>query len=652
VLEISITPNRGDALSHLGIAREIAALLDLPLNPPAIKYAEKGLPVQEVTSVTVLDDLLCPRYAAMVLVDAVIKPSPLWMRLKLEAAGVRAINNVVDATNYVLLEMGQPLHAFDLDRLEENRIVVRQAREGEKFITLDTQERSLEGGMLLICDGAKPVALAGVMGGLNSEIYPETQRILIESAWFHPTSIRKTAKKLGMSTEASFRFERGIDPEGVSVALKRSAQLMAALSGGGILSGMVDEYPRPHQRPRVHLNLPKANAFLGIQLTQNEVENIFKRLRLEVTSQNGDNLEVLIPSWRPDLTRVFDLYEELARLSGYQNIPATYHSIGLSPNGLPSLPDLPRKMVRWLTASGFSQIITYSFIAPQAADRLRFPPEAEERRWVPLKNPLSEDQTVMRTTLLHGLLNTLALNLAFRQQTVSIFELGKIFFSRGEEDLPRENTRLSGLVFGEFQPGFWQDKGKGWDFFALKGVLANLLMSAGVEDCRFDSEMIPPYLKPGASARIHHGQGLLGFLGELHPQVLKAYDLIPPVLIFDLDFDELLALSGPLRQFSQLPRFPEVVRDLAVILHQRIPYGEIEAYLKGLNQPWIEKIALFDLYQGEPIPPDRKSLGLRITYRSPERTLRDEEVNELHQEITGKLLDHFQGALPLDSTHP
>ncbi|MBZ5529316.1 MAG: phenylalanine--tRNA ligase subunit beta [Acidobacteriia bacterium] len=446
VLEVAVTPNRPDCLSILGLAREVAALLNQPLRHPEVMVAEAEGTAQPQARVTILDPVGCPRYAARLLVDLKVKPSPFWLRWRLQLSGLRAINNLVDVTNYVLLEFGQPLHAFDFQRLQGGEIVVRRPRAGEgRFVTLDGQERSLDAETLLICDGAQPVALAGIMGGLESEVTGDTEQVLIESAYFNPRTIRRTAKRLGLSTEASYRFERGVDPDGVIHALERAAQLMAQVGGGRVVSGRLDEYPSPIYRPRLCLRVSRTNQVLGTAYSQEQISGLLRRLHLPAVILEADTLEVEVPSHRGDLEREIDLIEEVARLGGYKAIPVTL------PQGVVAThrPDpevrLRQEAKQQLLGMGFFEVITYSFQPERLGALLS---EAEPAAALRLANPLSEEQALMRASLLPGLLDTLRRNTLKQIQDLRLFELSKIFFPQLGAELPREETRLTGVMYG------------------------------------------------------------------------------------------------------------------------------------------------------------------------------------------------------------
>jgi phenylalanyl-tRNA synthetase beta chain len=631
VLEVAVTPNRPDCLSVIGLAREVAALLKQPMRHPKTVFPEAAEPIGETAKVTILDPVHCPRYAARLLVDLTVKPSPFWMRRRLEMAGLRAINNLVDVTNYVLLEFGQPLHAFDFDKLAGGEIVVRLPRQDERhFLTLDSQERPLNHETLLICDAVKPVALAGIMGGLYSEVTERTRGVLIESAYFNPPTIRRTSKRLGLSTESSYRFERGVDPDGVIAALERAAQLMAALGDGKVLTGRIDEYPVPIPRARLTLRVSRTNQVLGTDISPEKVEEILGHLHIPSISFDGEHLVVQAPSHRGDLQREEDLIEEVARLAGYDEIPVTL------PEGLVDVPKPPleaglRQNARHiLQGLGFCEAVTYSF----QAERLLGILGQGKSGPLPLANPLSEEQAVMRTSLLPGLLEALRRNVLRQAQNVRLFEIAKVFIPQAGADLPREEQWLAGVMYGSRDEDSWLLPMEPLDFFDLKGVVEALLQGLQVPEAGFIQENLPGYFLCGARVD-SHGRNL-GTLGALSPAVAEKLDLDGQVFVFQLNFEALCqAASPPL--YSPLPRYPAVYRDLALVLPASIPAAQVAEALYARGKPWLHQAHLFDMYAGQPIPAGKRSLAFHLTYRDPERTLTDEEVDLRHQQLVEAL---------------
>ncbi len=645
ILDIGITPNRSDCLSVVGIAREVAALFGMGWSLPSIGLKEIGPPVQTLASVTIEDPDLCPRYAARVVQNVTIRPSPLWLRQRLEAQGLRAINNIVDITNLVMMELGQPLHAFDYHRLDGHCIVVRRARPNETFVTLDGQHHQLQKDMLLICDASRGVALAGIMGGLNSEITPQTHTVLLESAYFQPTGTRRTAKTLGLNTESSYRFERGIDPEGVITALDRAAQLMVELGDGELASGRLDVYPSPVRRESIRLRVSKTNRFLGMDLTREEIGQLLESIQLDVRTANEDLLVVDPPPFRPDLTREVDLMEEVARLAGYDRIPSAAPMIRLA-SAKPAEDQVIRQQTKQtLESLGFCEIVSYSFINPRAVELLQLDDADRRRRLLPLRNPLSEDQAVMRTTLVPAMLETAAKNQRRNNFDLRLFELSKVFFPKENEELPEERFNLCGLLSGLRRPAGWNEPELTVDFFDGKGLVEALLFSLGISDVRWSTEALASYLRSDVSARILVSDTYLGDLGGIHPKVMQAFDLKAPVFLIDMDFDLLLENAVSVKRFQPLPRFPEVNRDLALVVPNSVAAQDLLDYLEKNRPEYVESIILFDQYRGDQVGADKKSLAFRITYRSAERSLTDLEVNDIHTEFSQKVIEAFQAEL-------
>ncbi len=631
VLEVAVTPNRPDCLSVLGLAREVAALLRLPLRHPDIDFPEAPERAAALTRVTILDPLHCPRYAARLLDGLTVAPSPFWLRRRLGAAGLRAINNLVDVTNYVLLELGQPLHAFDFDRLAGGEIVVRLPKPGEQtFTTLDGQERQLTPDTLLICDRDKPVALAGVMGGLFSEVTADTRRVLLESAYFNPPTIRRTSKRLGLNTEASYRFERGVDPDGVIRALERAAQLMAQLGGGRVLAGRLDEYPTPVPRPRLNLRLSRTNRILGTALTQEQVQELLSALHLPALALDGENLVVQVPSHRGDLEREIDLIEEVARLGGYDNIPVTLPGAAAAVPPAPAAVRVRHEVRRLLVGLGFSEAVTYSF----QSDRL-FSLLEEEALPLRLANPLSEEQALMRTSLLPGLLEAVKKNVQRQAPSIRLFEIAPSFHPEPGQELPRETTQVAGVMYGLRAEASWLAGEAPLDFFDLKGVVETLLAGLAAPDLAFVPGNLPPYLRSGA--RSFSGETELGFLGEVAPTVTDRLDLEGPVFVFQLDLAALAAAAQPFPLYTPLPKYPAVYRDVALVVDQEVPAAAVTQALYHLGQPWLEEARLFDVYTGEQIPAGKRSLAFHLTYRDARRTLTDEAVDRHHQKLVAAL---------------
>jgi phenylalanyl-tRNA synthetase beta chain len=644
VFEIGITPNRPDALSALGVARELAALFGQQLKYPEIKLDEESFRVEELASIEVLDPDHCPRYTGRVILDVNIGPSPFWMVDRLAGAGIRSINNVVDITNFVMMEMGQPLHSFDMDRLAGKRIVVKTAQEGDRFTTLDKVERILNPSTLMICDGEKAVGVGGVMGGLNSEIVPETQNVLLESAYFSPVSIRRTSKNLGLSTEASYRFERGVDPLGCELASRRATALMAGLADGKVAAGCIDVCPEPFKKRIIPFSPSKCNAFLGSDFSTEEMVTTLEAIGIEC-SGSGDPIQVTAPSFRPDLEREVDIFEEAARLVGFDKIPATMPAVRapITPND-PSL-NAREKARSILESLGLTEIITYSFIPENFGDKLNLASDSPLRNSVRIINPLSEDQSLMRTCFAHGLFDVLHRNQSFNMFDVRLYEIGMSFFPREGEALPEERLTIAGLLAGARHQASWDGKPVNVDFYDLKGVVEDLLEGMSVTDLKFEHEKAPAYFNASASARVSSKGRPLGWLGRTAKPVADNYDLRGEVYIFELDLPSILDVQGGVPVYASLPKFPFVDRDLALTLDTQIEAAAVVDFIRSLDEKQLTDINLFDAYEGERVGPDRRSLAFRLRYRSPERTLTDEEVNQIHKNVMDSVLTRFSAEL-------
>jgi phenylalanyl-tRNA synthetase beta chain len=644
LVEVAITPNRGDCLSVVGIAREVAALCKTSVRYPSIAVNETGVPIETLTSVTIDDPEGCPRYSARVIQGVKTGPSPEWLRNRVEALGIRSINNIVDVTNYVMMDLGQPLHAFDFDRLRQRRIVVRKAAPGERFVTLDGAGRDLPEDAVMICDGVGPVAIGGIMGGLNSEIGPDTGNVLIESAYFDPLSIRRTSRRLGLKTESSYRFERGIDPEGVLKALDRAAELMLEVGGGAVAVGKIDVYPKPIQAPEIVLRVGRTNRFLGTGLSASEMKNILERIEMRVDELDSDRLRVIAPSFRGDITREVDLCEEVARLWGYDGIPVTSPVAAVEAAVFDPHQRARRDLRDLLAGVGFFEVINYSFISDESIRKLGYSQTDPTMAPVRIKNPLSDEQAVMRTTLLPGLLQNARYNFDHRSENFRIFELSKVFLPRKDDLLADEPHHLAGVLAGKRVP---QDlySGDDLDFTDVKGAVEAIFRFMRIEDARFRAQLLPPWLDPNASASVFAGGERVGELGRVHSQVREAFDLKRPVFAFRLDFDRLFALRGPTPVYRGLPKFPPVERDMALVADGKLPVEEPFDFIRSLNEPLVESVEIFDIFRSDQLGADKKSIGYRLTYRAPDRSLTDEEVNALHAELIKKVMARFAVSL-------
>jgi phenylalanyl-tRNA synthetase beta chain len=649
VLEIDLTPNRPDCLSITGIAREIAALSGKKVRYPEISLPRSMDDITDYTSVTIMDADLCPRYAAGLVFNIAVKPSPFWLQDRLISVGLKPINNIVDITNFVMMETGQPLHAFDFDRLAENRIVVRTARENETFITLDGKERRLDPEMLMICDGEKPVALAGVMGGLNSEIEDATTNILLESAYFDPVCIRKTSKKTGLNTDASHRFERGVNPDGTITALKRAMQLIVEIGGGKCIQGIIDEYPSPISQKTVEVSIRRLNRHLGTRLEEAAIENYLDSIEFDVEKIDPDRFRVTPPSFRVDITRFEDITEEIARLFGYNNIETTFPMIPADARHPDKKIDSRYRAKEMMTGLGFSEAINYSFISKQSCDHLELPADDPKRKLVHILNPISEDQAVMRTSLIPGLLQTMKYNISQQNKNLKIFEIGHAFFHAGKEDRqPDEIEMLAGLWTGKRIDSTWFSKEMACDFYDVKGIVEELLRNTGIINAAFTRMPAEScfYTRPGHTARIIYENEPMGLVGEVHPNVIRNYDLKQTAFIFELNIDRLIQSIPDTKSAQPIPKFPAISRDITLIIDKDIETYKIIQSVELFQEELVENLHLFDVFEGDPIPKGKKSVSFRVTYRSSEETLEDNRVNDIHKNITARLMKAFDATLP------
>jgi len=560
---------------------------------------------------------------------------------RLEKVGIRSINNVVDVTNYVMMEYGQPLHAFDFELLEEGRIVVRRAKEGEGFVTLDGVRRTLDKEMLMICDGVKPVAIAGVMGGLNSEIKEDTQKVLLESAYFDPAGNRRTSKKLGLETEAAYRFGRGIDYGGCLSAANRAAQLIQELAGGRVLEGVVDAYPVTIKPSPIRLSVKKVHQVLGTDVSAKQVRSYLKDLELEIRGEDEDIILVTPASFRGDLEREIDLIEEVARLDGYERIPITI------PKGPPSSEErskeflVERKAIDTLIDHGYYEVITYSFTSPDSWDAIGLPLDDPRRQHLRILNPLTEDLSVMRTTLIPGLLETARYNLSRKNSNLKLFELKKVFIPQAGERLPKEVKYLVGVAMGFDRDPHWAFSPRPVDFYDMKGCVEDLLEALKIRGLKFDRAEDIPYLHPGKASRVILEEEVLGVLGELHPQVLDRYEIHGKSYLFEMDFSKMVQWAGEEKRFQSLPKFPEVYRDISVVVDKTLESERVMETIRAFRQPFVEEVSLFDIYEGPPIPEGKKGISYRVRYQANDRTLTDEEVNQYHEKILSRLKELF-----------
>lgn len=638
IFELGLTPNRPDALGHLGLARELCLALGKPFELPAIELpaARAERPAFEVE---IRDADRCPRYGAAFLLGAEVRPSPFWLRYRLYTLGQRSLSNLVDATNLVMLEWGHPIHGFDLQKLEGKKIIVRRAEEGETLEGLDGVERELTEDDLLIADANRGVAYAGVMGGANSEIDESTRDVLIECAYFAPRGVRRTSRRLGIHTDASHRFERGVDPEAVPHVLRRALGLMHELGGGEIVGEWIDKIAKPNVRARIEYRHTRSRALLGYEIELGRAKAILEGVGCAILEANDERLFVEAPSFRPDLTREEDLIEEVARIVGYDAIPTVLPRVRAGEKGTPAPIRFRKRLVRAAAAAGFNQTMSFAFTSPETLKKLRLP-EAE----IAIENPLSSAQSVMRTSLLPGFMEGASRTRRHGGTRAALFELGRSFH-RSDEILPHEEEHLALFLMGEAESEFLVEREV--DFFDLKGAIEGLFFDVFGELPTFESEHeSPPYMHPRRTARVMLRGEAIGIAGEIHPDLAEEYDLEMRPLYAEFalcSLDRLREIIGD-PQAKPLPRFQSSTRDLALVVDESISAASIvEALLEG-GAPLAESAVLFDLYRGEGIPEGKKSLAFSIVYRGSEGTLKDSEIDGAHKKAA-KLVGSRFGAI-------
>ena len=638
LFEIAVTPNRGDCLGLLGIAREVRALTGARTKFPKTQTSKKDPSIHKRVELKIDETGQCARYSARIVDEVKITSSSPLMRFRLESCGIRAINNVVDATNYVMLETGQPLHAFDLSRLAAKQIVVRSARENHKFTTLDGVERELAHDDLLICDGDTPVALAGVMGGMNSEVSAATTSLLLESANFAPATIRRTAKRLALHSEASHRFERGVDPEGTLRALDRAVQLISENGGCRPLAGAADCYPEKVKPVTIRLRKQRISRILGVEIELRQAEILLRSLGLR-TIRQAHQLTVVVPSSRPDLTREIDLIEELSRLHGYDNIPTTLPLLRPTGNALDFRLASDRKLRNFFTGEGFAEVINLPF----TSDALNhsFPGLWQgSQAAVPLLNPLAKENSAMRRSLLAGLLDNLRVNLAQKTASIHIYHLGKVYrcnAAGGHEEI----LCISGLMHGpRAVRGLRRKEESKLDFLQCKGIVEGVIELFALGDSISWTALACDLLHPGRAAQLHYDEHRVGMLGQLHPDLSEQLE-VPQVYVFELDFEKLLEYAPRRMAVRALAKFPAIERDFAIVVERDFAAHRIIGWIEHLGESLIEHVQVFDQYIGAPIPDGKKSLAYNISYRAEDRTLTDSEVNPLHQSVVDRIGKEF-----------
>ena len=627
VLELGLTPNRADALSMLGVAHEVAAILGREVKYPEISYEKSSEKASDLVDVKVDAAEDNPLYIAKVIKNVTIAPSPLWMQTRLMAAGIRPHNNVVDITNFVLLEYGQPLHAFDYDRLGSKEILVRRAQDGEKIVTLDDQERTLTSEHLVITNGIEPVALAGVMGGANSEVQSDTKTVLLESALFNGGRIRTASKDHGLRSEASARYEKGVDPNRVPAAAERAAQLISLYAGGEVMEGNVEVRNASFEPKTVRTTVEKVNRVLGMDISAEEMKSILERLQFEVVLDNS-TLAVKVPTRRGDITIEEDLVEEIARLYGYDNIPTTLPVGQAIPGKLTEYQEKRRKVRRYLEGTGLYQAITYSLSSEEKA--AKFALETSELTRLAL--PMSEERSVLRLSLLPHLLDALRYNLARQIDQVALYEIGSVFLSQGKDVQPLEKERLSGAITGLWHSHSWQAEKKPVDFYVAKGILDGLVDLLGLTSQIEYKQAKREGMHPGRTAELYLGEKLVGFVGQVHPTVQKELDLTE-TYVFELSLVDLLTTNVEEIRYESIPRYPSITRDIALVVKKDVVAGDIEKVITESGGKMLKEVAVFDLYEGDRLEEGKKSVAFSLRYFDPERTLTDEDVTKTHQKV-------------------
>lgn len=627
VLELGLTPNRADCLSMLGVAYEVAAILGREVKLPEIDVQPVNEKATDYITVKVEANEDNPLYAAKVIKNVKIGPAPLWMQTRLMSAGIRPHNNVVDITNYILLEYGQPLHAFDYDRLGSKEILVRRAQDGEKFTTLDDVERKLTSDHLVITNGTEPVALAGVMGGANSEVTSDTTTVLLEAAYFTGGTVRKASKDHGLRSEASARFEKGVDPNRVRVAGERAANLMAKYAGGEVLEGASEVDTLTVEPAVVSITLEKINNVIGTNLTVQDVEAIFERLQFAVNVEENV-ITVTAPTRRGDIKIEEDLIEEVARLYGYDNIPKTLPFGSATPGKLSDYQDKRRIVRQYLEGAGLYQAVTYSLTSEEKAAQFAL----EKRDFIRLAMPMSEDRSILRLSIMPQLLEVVKYNSARQNESLAVYETGAVFLANGNEVLPEEQEHLAGAITGLWHSHSWQGEKKAVDFYVLKGILEGLFAKLGLSESVTYVQAKVDQMHPGRTAEIHLNGERIGFVGQVHPTMQKELDL-KDTYVFELSLKAVLEEATAALRYEAIPRFPSITRDIALVVDKETVSGVLKDVIQQAGGTLLKEVSVFDLYEGERMEEGKKSIAYSLKYMDPERTLTDEEVTKVHTQV-------------------
>jgi phenylalanyl-tRNA synthetase beta chain len=623
VVEFEITSNRPDCFSIIGLARETAASFNKKFTIPEVKFNENSENIADTISVDVQDKDKCKRYCARMVKNVKIGPSPSWMQERLRACGVRPINNIVDITNYVLLEYGQPMHAFDLRDLQDNKIIVRRANDGEVIKTLDEQDRTLTSNDLVIADGGRAVAIAGVMGGFNSEVKDDTTTVIFESATFDGASVRLTAQRVGLRTESSSRYEKGLDYNNTVPAVKRACQLVEELGCGENVGGMIDVMGNVTDMQPLAFRPDKINAFLGTEIPTEDMVKYFDALEIKV---DLDKMTVTPPSFRPDLEGEADIAEEVARFYGYDKIPVTLLSGEATCGMKTERQQVQDRVNELLTAQGMYEIYTYTFTSPSIFDKLNIPKDSEMRNVVKITNPLGEDTSVMRTTTIASMMDILSRNYNYRNPSAKLFEIGKIFIPTTDGELPNEPVKITMGMYGD-----------NVDFYDIKGICETMFAQLNVKNVKYEAVTDNPTFHPGRCAKISAGNKVIGIIGEIHPAVSRKYGIETPVYIAELDFENVFLNIKTDIKFKELPKYPAVTRDIAMLVDKTVPVADIENVIKKASGKMLESLQLFDVYEGKQIPEGKKSVAYSAIYRSADRSLTGDEVQKVFDKVVKNL---------------
>lgn len=641
IMEIGVTPNRPDALSHIGVARDLAAIYNKELKYPSLSFKEIDEDINSVASVEIEDVNNCPRYAAKVVKDVVVKESPEWLKKKLTQIGLRPINNIVDVTNFIQHELGQPLHAFDLELLSQKKIIVRSTREKKKFITLDSKERELPVNTLMICDAEREVAVAGIMGGENSEITLSTKNILIESAYFNPSSIRRTSKNLQLSSDSSYRFERGTDYKNVVFAAERAAQLIAEISGGKICRGYIDAYPKRIEDRKVRLRFNSVKKHLGYDVPQEKIVSILNKLGFSEISQDANSLTVCVPGYRPDVEREIDLIEEIARIHGYDNIP-TISKINITLGEKHDDSEFTDKLRESAISLGFNEMINNPLV-PENHSKLGGNPIA-------LANPLSADMAFLRTSLLPGALSTVSRNLNRGVKDLSLFEIGNVFQKLSDNSIQSfddliENQNIIFVLSGKESEKTWNSPEKWFDFYSLKGLLQAFIRKISLDNVLTDLYYSDVNSNYDLTFAKKYNSDIIGSGGKVKKQLLDLFDIDQDVYCFEFNLDELKHIPQLAKSFDEPLKYPKIIRDFAFIFDKSVNYGDVNSYILKHSSSLLKNVKLFDLFESDILGKGNKSMAFTLEFYDESRTLTEEEVEKDFNNLISKITKHFNASL-------